>query len=614
MSRAVPERKALAFLFLFFLSFSVFPSTQNVIELALQQGLHNKLRWSALLHIGNDVQHITDQRFILSSKNFSLKNELVSTIQAFYEDFSDEQHAICKFPARFLWITQELNLSRSLFPKTTCTGFDEYLLKAPADKIQLVFASENVTSPSSMMGHSFLKISGLNDSDKTVEHAVSYYTLINSINLPKVFYDSLVTGKKGLFALNPYATLKQKYLNSEKRNLWEYDLQISDYERQLIHHHIWELKNIDSRYFFTKYNCATVTYFILAAGKPELLNIEYNWLTPTDVVKYANTSGLLPSSVLIPSSRWKIKMLSESLEDSYQQIILDILSGTADINILYSLDYEQQVLSVELLDAYSQFLYAEGRIEQSKYSEILATIKKYKSSYSTWPGLDISYYKSPLKTPNDSQLSIGFGSMDNRNYFSFTYLPTSHRLRDDNRQYLSENQLLLGDVRITYQPDSNSIDLDEFQIYSIIALNTRDDFTGGISGAWSVGIEQHYNNLLQDHNAFNISGSLGLSYQLTDDILGYGLFGLGYGFSDSTHYIYAEPEIGLMVNEIFDMKTILKVNHVSNQLKSDDPYLHISITQSIYINNDVALFLNYENRKLNALNKDYWEAVLTHYF
>ena len=165
----------------------------HLIKEAVANNLHNSPVWKSLLHVSNSKLNIEDPDFILSKDNFSLRNELEQTIYSFFEDIDKgDSHGICKFPARFFWIKSVLNLGDDTFPHVQCAEFDEYLKKAPADDISLVFVSENVSNPSSMMGHIFLKLSGYNHKSKYVEHAVSFFTVIDTFNIPYLILKSTI--------------------------------------------------------------------------------------------------------------------------------------------------------------------------------------------------------------------------------------------------------------------------------------------------------------------------------------------------------------------------------------------------------------------------------------
>jgi hypothetical protein len=116
----------------------------------------------------------------------------------------------------------------------------------------------------------------------------------------KLIYQNTISGMKGMFALQPYTKVKQNYTQKENRNLWEYELVLSEYERKLIYYHVWELKDINMKYYFTSYNCSTVIYNILSLANPKIYNDKKIWITPLDSVKflYKYNLGFARESIL----------------------------------------------------------------------------------------------------------------------------------------------------------------------------------------------------------------------------------------------------------------------------------------------------------------------------
>jgi hypothetical protein len=80
--------------------FSFLEANEDLIKIAINKDLQNTKEWKALLHIRNGKPQIKSKDFLLSTNNFSLKNELILTINSFKE-YSN----ICKYPARYYFFT-----------------------------------------------------------------------------------------------------------------------------------------------------------------------------------------------------------------------------------------------------------------------------------------------------------------------------------------------------------------------------------------------------------------------------------------------------------------------------------------------------------------------------
>jgi len=485
------------FFLLFTIPILVYASQDNTLRLAEQNKLYEKNEWKALLHYDNDFK-VTDKKFLLS-KNLSLKNELISTIKAFYDLPSHylniNEHPQCRFPARLLFITYELNISKDEFPKVNCRNLGIYKEKAPADEISLVYASENVTNPSSMMGHVFLKFSAINNKGAKVNHAITFYTVIESLNPLSLIYQNTISGMKGLFALQPYKTIKENYTKKENRNLWEYNLSLTDYRRRLIYYHVWELKGIDMKYYFTSYNCSTVIYNMLSLTKPKIYDDNKIWITPLDSVKFLYKYDLIEKAQLYPSNSWLIKMQEDT---------------NIDVN----------------------------KTEQLKNKII-----------------DISKYKSPNKIPNERQLSAGYVNLNQEKYLKLSFLPASHLLNDYNREYFGESELKIASLSILV--NDKNIELQNFTLYGMKSYMPYSSLTHDLSYQFELAVKKEYTNNENYSDTLKIDGGVGVDFLFFNDINIFVMLnaGIGYNKDDDVHLLF-NPQIGMMIYEIFNMKSL----------------------------------------------------------
>jgi hypothetical protein len=547
--------------------------------------------WRALLHADPEHFHILDPRFLLSAPDASLRKELVATIAAITAPPQpNETHALCRFPARYQWLVRNGAIRESDIPSVECEELDRFRRKAPAEKIKLVFSSENVHSASSMMGHVLLKLEGKNDSGNFVEHAVSYFTVLDSFNLPRLLYRIFFSGMPGLFALTPYQQQKTRYLVGEERNIWEYELHLTQYQRELIHAHVWELKDVSSTYFFTSYNCATATFYMLALAQPQIFSHKEAWISPVDVVRLTNSSGLVKQAELIPARRWKIKMLADQLGKDTSTVYAAVNKQQM---LAFSDDYsdEKDILGLELYKDYSSYLNDNHDLPELSTSALEKNIERMSQSVPRVFQFDVSDYKSPVRGPRDSQWSIVTGVSDSSPYVQFELLAASHRLIDDNRQHFSESGLEMGEVSVRYESGNETPEIRKAILYSMISINPRDEFTGGISSNFKVGFERHYDSALDDHLAFDVDAGIGAGFSMGSDTVVYAIAGAGYGFGESRGYVFAKPNIGMIVREVYDMKSVVQLSFPYNQIDSGQGYVDLELTQSMYLSDKHAMFL-----------------------
>lgn len=235
--------------------------------------------WLNLLHYHNGKSVINaDSNFFLSS--FGAVNpqaEYEATLNGLFDNTKrDNDSVFCRYPARTRYILQSTHVNIENIPQQKCKAYEEYLQEVPMDNVYVVFAAENNQSPSSMLGHSFLKISG-GQGKRLKEHSFSYFAVLDEVSSLKFYFDIITIGLDGMYVLSPYQNKVKEYLYGEKRSLWEFKLNLTTHEKMKLKEHLWELKEKNIRYKFITHNCNTAVISILKTAN---LNFEINDIKP----------------------------------------------------------------------------------------------------------------------------------------------------------------------------------------------------------------------------------------------------------------------------------------------------------------------------------------------
>lgn len=521
-----------AFLLLFFFSIPIFSfeiPTKLIQERAISQNLGSDPHWLSLIHFYKSAPQIADPKFYYDSENDS-NEELKKTIAALAQD--EEQR--CRFPARSLWITKRLNLKKQSFEH--CKLLQEFLAKAPTQKVSVVFASENITQASTIMGHILLKIEGQNHNNINVSHAISFYTELTDANLPRLVFQTLVTGKKGHYTLSPFEPIKNNYLYSEQRNLWEFQLNLPLFQQELFAFHLFELKNIDFKYFFHTFNCSTMIQDLLAVVFPEVQKSRSLWVTPLDVIRAIDHNKYIKARKVLPASKWKIRALQRALENAKKK------SQVA------------KYLSLELTKSQSSLDYEEGKLDEEKWRNIESRINNDLKELNHQFSLDVSTYKTPSKTPPDSQLSLSYLSANKSNRYILEYIPASHEIVDDNSQYTNESQLKIFSPSFSWDQQRKKIALESFTLYSASSFQPSDNVLAVWSGRMELSYSHELNQDFQTEKGTSALASLGKTFRIHNDIDFFSL--LGSGYKDSLDRFFINLEIGGIVREVANLKSV----------------------------------------------------------
>lgn len=553
------------------------------------QDAADSARWRALLHLSSKGRAaIANPGFLLSFPNINAADEMRLTIELLRAD----PQAACRFPARHYYLTQALQIG---LPEVKCPGLDEFMRKAPLEELSLIYASENLTQPSSMMGHTMLAISGSNDQGRHVEHSVSFFTELDSINLPVIMWDTLVVGKKGYFSVQPLSLAMNNYLVTEQRNVWRYPVQLNDEQKTLIQRHLWELKQTDIAYFFDRHNCATLSQDILAVAYPELAS-QGEMITPLDVVRSSRQAGITADAGVYASNRWKVRLLRE-------------FTGIDDRDTLYSpAETESAAGQLRLLQAhaFNNYQLEHGDISRAEWQERNADLPASDAR------IDLAGYRSPLKVPADSQWSAAYQHRQGDDWLTLSWMPASHTLEDDNRNYFSENELVLSEFAASVNLDNAALRLDRWRIYSVRSLIPYDKLTGGLSGYLQFGFGRYYDEMLSVRPGFLASAGLGRTYGLSRDFYIYGLLGAGAVLGTDQQYLQLEPELGAYLYEVWDMKTWLSYKAFINKLYA--PQRQLSVTHSLLAGDDYGVMLGWNRRWTHEAREVSWELKARFYY
>ena len=374
-----------------------------------------------------------------------------------------------------------------------------------------------------MMGHIFFKLEGINHKGNSVENAISFFTIIDTLNLPYLAWQSTISGMKGYFVLKPYQKQIAQYTEDKNRNIWEYSLELNDQQLKLLSYHFWELKNVDITYYFTGYNCATIVDDMLGIISKEQTKENFNlWLTPKDVIKKAAKDKLIKDT----------KVRNDTTLD-----------------------------------------------------------------------------KNPIFSQNDSQISISKISDHDALYLSF--LPASHQLFDDNRQYSFESSLKIGEITLKIEDDT--IKLDELNLFTMNSFVPWNRYQK-LSKELEINYIKRFDEKLNEHHIYNFSYALGFTYKIDDDIFIYDLFGAGLANGDDTTFLYGKNQFGLMIYEVLNMKTTLQYTSYYNNFQSKQWNSTLNITQSIKIDKNLRLDFGYQHNQTKAYQNESFSVGINYIF
>lgn len=548
----------------------------NFPEKKIEQ-VANSETWKALLHVKNNAPKIIDPYFLLSAPNFTLIEELRLTLEGFIED---TQTSFCRFPARHLFLAQHFQLPTTDINTVTaskkCADLALYSNKVPHQHLSLIYASEVLSSASSMMGHVFLKVEGENDNGNEVAHSISFFTQYDTFNPFTLIYDGLIGGMEGFFIVRPYENDLKRYAEKEQRNVFEYKIGFSDFDRKLIMMHIWELKDIDISYLFQSYNCATLTLYVLSLGDPALRNAEKLFVSPADVVKAIDKQRLIQDTSVVLANKWNLKLLEQELENDVVDEVTEFLENPNLVDRMNKYTPRSKVLAIEYLGLLLDNEFIQSVVPQSKQDKLQNHLANFISEKDNNQILSVDFerYKNPIDSPQDSIFGFSILLEDGNNYVDLSFLPASHYFRTRNDQFFSESELKIGEVILRLDARKVTANINELTLYSVSSLVPSTTLQPETSGNFYLGYKQDYDNYLGQQGYVSMSGGLGKTYKIHRDVMVFGMLNAGLGMNFDDQFVFAEPQIGGILNLAANVK--FRIEHSFKINRIVDKGIHLS--------------------------------------
>jgi len=323
---------------------------QSLQHDANQRKLYQHPYWLALGHYktadknsSSYESYSDDSRFFLSEdgKRFP-QHELEKNLEAFFADPKlGDEHAQCRFVARFNWLTEQLSIDKTQLPVTDCGLYKKWLKTINAGSVSLIFASHYAYSPSSMYGHTLLRIDPPQKEKASdwLSYAVNFGATVNEGDRTFLYaWRGLTGGYSGIFAMGPYYEKIQTYSNMENRGLWEYKLGFNADEVNLLVMHLWELRDIKFDYYFFDENCSYRLLELLEIARPELdllSSFSYKAI-PTDTARAVKNSGLIAETNYRPSKVEELQHMASRLNESQKRLAVEL---SQDVSLLSTEPY-----------------------------------------------------------------------------------------------------------------------------------------------------------------------------------------------------------------------------------------------------------------------------------
>ena len=497
------------------------------------QQLANDPYWISVGHyergkLGGWRSYVDDKKFFLSAQGAHHPDaELQATLAALYAPASaNDKHAQCVFPARTRWLREQLQLTD--LPPVHCAEFTKWFSDVAPHSAVLIFPAAYLNSPSSMFGHTLLRIDQADvQSNKTalLSYAINFGAYVEgSDNSILYAWKGLAGGYPGLFALVPYQEKLAEYRSLENRDLWEYRLNLTPEETGRMVEHVWELKQVQFDYFFFDENCSYRLLELLQVARPGLDLTSQFPLTaiPTDTVKAVEAAGLVEKIDYRASRERELLERAKPLSHTEQQWAQDIGADTAKLQSaeFQSLPRDRQALIQDTayrLERYHATGQERDPARTRRSFELLRAINGNPP-----PALAIEQPVLPEDGHDSRTWSLGAGSRDDRAFAEYGLRMAYHDLNDNAEGFPLGAQIEILGLKVR-QYEGNQWQVQRLDLATIRSLTPRNALLQPWSWQVTGGLERVLGKHGDQNLVSHVNGGAGSTWQLSDSLLGYAL-------------------------------------------------------------------------------------------
>ncbi|HZE60268.1 MAG TPA: DUF4105 domain-containing protein [Burkholderiales bacterium] len=476
----------------------------QLVARARELRLAERPEWRKLLHyepdlIGGGLHGLLDNRDFYNSPQGKTRPqaELEATLASFFSDVEETprlQNPQCAFIARRAWLDEELEFDPVRLPLRDCPRFREWHAALNAQHLTLVFASAYLNNPSSMYGHTLLRIDARDQDERTrlLAYAVNSAATTDEKNGLAFAIQGLIGGYPGTFSILPYYLKVREYSDLENRDLWEYELSLRPDELERVLRHLWELLPAYYQYYFFDENCSYHLLGLLQVARPDLqLTAPFRWWAlPIDTVRaIAAQPGLVARTVYRPANATIIGARLGTLSEEERGIANNLSLGRIPSgDALRGRPGPRAAAILETSYDYVNYRRATGKPDvpdPARLARELLVARSELNVGSQAPAVDAG--TRPDQGHATSRIALGAGRRDSQSFQELSFHPTYHEVMDPEAGYVRGAQIEFFDTALRHYADGKTR-LERFVPADILSLSPRGDFfqprSWRVAGGW----------------------------------------------------------------------------------------------------------------------------------
>ncbi|WP_173910354.1 DUF4105 domain-containing protein [Acinetobacter sp. Marseille-Q1618] len=499
------------------------PLLEKYQTLAQEKQLSKEIAWQRLLYANEKGQSEVRYAgfFLAQNGQHDLNQELKANIAALFQTTTPNQSVQCRFPARSQWLIQQLNIAKNELAPAECPELNEWIGQIKPYKATLIYATDFMGNPSSMFGHTLLRLDPKDQKQlNLVSYALNYAATVVGNEGWSYAWKGLTGQYDGEYSLMPYYRKVKEYGDFESRDLWEYELALTPDETQFLVQHIWEMKNVKFPYYFISDNCAYRLLGLIDIVRPQL-NLQDHYKVsaiPVETLKTVKDQQLIRDVQYRPALETQLlaqaRQHGTHLAKTAHQLTLVDVAEMPKLLEQYSRQDQAKILEMAYDDLYLVLISKkiDAKIAQPKLRQILSLRSQMDQPKQRQDVTRPKY--DPSQGHHAKNFSINLGEVQGEKFAELGLRQAYHDLLDPQGGYRTGTQLNFWDAALQYRDDE--LKLAHFDFLSVNSYNPITPFKMPLTWGFNFGWQQeaiHHGKFDEDeqHGVINLKTQFGYS-------------------------------------------------------------------------------------------------------
>jgi hypothetical protein len=504
---------------------SASPYLAELIAGAHAQQLARTREWEVLLHydktrLGGVISEADGEDFFLAPDGKrNPESELEATLAAFFAPPVDDPmvlHPQCRFVARYAWLNARLGFDPARLPPQDCPRFRQWISPLDPESLTLIFPSAYLNNPSSMFGHTLIRIDRANraENSRLLDYTVNFAAATDRPTALISIILGLTGGLPGRFSITPYYIKAKEYSDLQSRDIWEYRLAFSREQIENMLRHAWELGNTHFDYYFFTQNCSYQLLALLDAADPTLHLAERfpRWTIPTDTVRAVlDVPGLVTQVSFRPALSTQLTHHRSRLARPEDGWVFRVLRDPAmmDSESFEALPETRRAAVIDVAAEYLAYQKVDDPDRSDRYSAEQRRLLVRRAA------LRVVSDQSPPPAPpppeqghHTTRVGVGGGRSAGQWFGQLALRPALHDLLGDETGYTPNTHLEFMNAVVRYNRASG-VSLNRLDVIRIISLTPYDRLIAKPSWQISTGFFPVEDRSFRDRSAPTLEFGVG---------------------------------------------------------------------------------------------------------